>query len=42
MRLPYTEGVKILEEAVAKGYKFEYPVGYWGTDLQSEMTNDIW
>ena len=35
VRLPYTEGVKILEEAVAKGYKFEYPVG-WGTDLQSE------
>ncbi|MBP1664408.1 MAG: asparaginyl-tRNA synthetase [Bacteroidetes bacterium] len=35
VRLPYTEGVKILEEAVSKGYKFEYPVG-WGTDLQSE------
>lgn len=35
VRLPYTEGIKILEEAVSKGYKFEYPVG-WGTDLQSE------
>lgn len=34
-RLTYTEGIKILEEAVAKGHKFEYPVG-WGTDLQSE------
>ncbi len=34
-RLTYTEGVKILEEAVSKGYKFEFPVG-WGTDLQSE------
>lgn len=35
VRLPYTEGVKILEEAVAKGRKFEYPV-YWGCDLASE------
>lgn len=35
VRLSYTEGIKILEEAVAKGHKFEYPVG-WGTDLQSE------
>ncbi|VBB47545.1 asparaginyl tRNA synthetase [uncultured Paludibacter sp.] len=35
VRLTYTEGIKILEEAVAKGYKFEFPVG-WGTDLQSE------
>lgn len=34
-RLTYTEGVKILEEAVANGHKFEYSVG-WGTDLQSE------
>lgn len=34
-RLTYTEGIKILEEAVAKGVKFEFPVG-WGTDLQSE------
>ena len=35
VRLPYTEGVKILEEAVAKGHKFEFPV-YWGCDLASE------
>ncbi len=35
VRLPYTEGVKILEEAVAKGHKFEFPVS-WGTDLASE------
>ena len=34
-RLPYTEGIKILEEAVAKGKKFEFPV-YWGCDLASE------
>ncbi len=36
VRLTYTEGVKILEDAVAtKGVKFDYPVG-WGIDLQSE------
>ncbi len=35
VRLPYTEGIKILEEAVAKGHKFEFPV-YWGCDLASE------
>ena len=35
VRLPYTEGVKILEEAVANGRMFEYPV-YWGADLASE------
>ena len=35
VRLPYTEGIKILEEAMANGTTFEYPVG-WGTDLQSE------
>ncbi len=35
VRLPYTEGVKILEEAVAKGHKFEFPI-YWGADLASE------
>jgi asparaginyl-tRNA synthetase len=34
-RLPYTEAIKILEQAIAKGEKFEYPVK-WGTDLQSE------
>ena len=35
VRLPYTEGIKILEEAVAKGHQFEFPV-YWGVDLASE------
>ena len=35
VRLPYTEGIKILEEAIAKGKKFEFPV-YWGCDLASE------
>ncbi|MCD8292203.1 MAG: asparagine--tRNA ligase [Prevotellaceae bacterium] len=35
MRLPYTEGIRILEEAVKGGHKFEYPV-YWGCDLASE------
>ena len=35
VRLAYTEGVKILEEAVAQGHKFEFPV-YWGMDLASE------
>lgn len=35
VRLKYTEGIKILEEAVAKGHKFEYPV-YWGVDLAAE------
>ncbi len=35
VRLPYTEGIKILEDAIAKGHKFEFPV-YWGCDLASE------
>ncbi len=35
VRLPYTEGIKILEEAVANGHHFEFPVS-WGTDLASE------
>ncbi|WP_085535972.1 asparagine--tRNA ligase [Massilibacteroides vaginae] len=35
IRLSYTEGVKILEEAVAKGHKFEFPI-FWGADLASE------
>ena len=35
VRLTYTEGIRILEEAVAKGRKFEFPV-YWGVDLASE------
>lgn len=35
VRLPYTEGIAILEEAVRAGHKFEFPV-YWGVDLASE------
>ncbi len=35
VRLEYTDGIKILEEAISSGVKFEYPV-YWGVDLQSE------
>ncbi|MGM9738007.1 MAG: asparagine--tRNA ligase [Candidatus Cryptobacteroides sp.] len=35
VRLEYTEGIKILEEAMKEGVTFEYPV-YWGVDLQSE------
>ncbi len=34
-RLTYTEGISILEAAVAKGHKFEFPVS-WGMDLASE------
>jgi asparaginyl-tRNA synthetase len=35
VRLKYTDGIKILEEAVSHGHKFEFPV-YWGVDLASE------
>ncbi len=35
VRLPYTEGINILEEAVKNGHKFEFPI-YWGCDLASE------
>lgn len=35
VRLDYTEGIKILEEAVKNGHKFEFPVS-WGIDLASE------
>ncbi|MCQ2243845.1 MAG: asparagine--tRNA ligase [Bacteroidaceae bacterium] len=35
VRLPYTEGIKILQEAIAKGKKFEFPCN-WGDDLASE------
>jgi asparaginyl-tRNA synthetase len=35
VRLPYTEGIAILEEAIKNGHKFEFPV-YWGADLASE------
>ena len=35
VRLPYTEGIKILDEAVKNGKKLEFPVS-WGMDLASE------
>jgi asparaginyl-tRNA synthetase len=35
VRLTYTEGIRILEEAIAGGHKFEFPV-FWGADLASE------
>ncbi len=35
VRLPYTEGIKILEEAIKNGHKFEFPIS-WGVDLASE------
>jgi asparaginyl-tRNA synthetase len=34
-RITYTDAVKVLEEAVAGGHEFEYPV-YWGCDLATE------
>ena len=35
VRLPYTEGIRILQEAKAQGHKFEFPCE-WGDDLASE------
>ncbi len=35
VRLPYTEGIRILQEAKAQGRKFEFPCE-WGDDLASE------
>ena len=35
VRLTYTEGIEILEDAITNGRKFEFPV-YWGCDLASE------
>ena len=34
-RVTYTRAVEILEEAIANGKQFEFPV-HWGTDFQSE------
>jgi asparaginyl-tRNA synthetase len=34
-RMDYSDAIKALEEAIAKGEMFEFPVR-WGTDLQSE------
>ena len=35
VRLPYTEGIRILQEAIKAGRKFEFPC-QWGDDLASE------
>ena len=35
VRLGYTEGIRILEEAAASGHQFDMPIA-WGMDLQSE------
>ena len=35
VHLPYTEGIRILQEAIQKGKKFEFPCE-WGDDLASE------
>ncbi|MBQ2540566.1 MAG: asparagine--tRNA ligase [Paludibacteraceae bacterium] len=35
VRLPYTEGINILQEAIRNGHKFEFPC-QWGDDLASE------
>ena len=35
VRLPYTEGINILQEAIKQGKKFEFPC-QWGDDLASE------
>lgn len=35
VRLDYTEGIKILQEAIKAGHKFEFPCA-WGDDLASE------
>lgn len=35
IKLTYTEGIKILEDAVANGHKFEFPI-FWGADLAAE------
>ena len=35
VHLPYTEGIRILQEAIANGKKFEFPCE-WGDDLASE------
>jgi len=35
VRLSYTEGIEILQDAIRKGHKFEFPCN-WGDDLASE------
>ncbi len=40
IRLTYTEGINILQEAVKNGKKFEFPCT-WGDDLASEHERDL-
>jgi asparaginyl-tRNA synthetase len=35
VRLPYTEGIRILQQAIKDGHQFEFPCA-WGDDLASE------
>jgi asparaginyl-tRNA synthetase len=35
LRVTYTDGIKVLEDAIKGGKKFEFPIK-WGSDLQSE------
>ena len=35
VRLPYTEGINILQQAIKDGHQFEFPCN-WGDDLASE------
>ena len=35
VRLPYTKGIEILQQAIADGHQFEFPC-QWGDDLASE------
>ena len=34
-RVPYTEAIRLLEQATSKGQEWEFPIS-WGVDLQSE------
>ena len=40
VRLTYTEGIRILEDAVKAGHKFEFPIS-WGVDLASEHERSL-
>ena len=41
VRLPYTEGIKILQDAIAKGRKFEFPCE-WATPSLLSMSVTSW
>jgi asparaginyl-tRNA synthetase len=36
VRLTYSDGLKILDEAAKNGHRFEFPITGWGMDLSSE------